>query len=106
MSQSYHRVVSIIETYLPVALNAGLLSPLGESGPVGRVYKFPFVRLASHFVSKVRAKLVALKGFNWRFQTGSRQTESAWAALPNNLLKPTPGRCGGAVRLWLVAGAA
>jgi hypothetical protein len=106
MSQSYNRVASIMAPFLSVALNARLLSPLGESGPVGWLIRFPFVRLASHFVSKVRAKLVALKDFNWRFQSGSRQSESVWAALPNNLLKPTPGRCGGAARLSSVAGAA
>jgi hypothetical protein len=106
MSQYPPREANLLAPFLPVALNARLLSPLGESGPVGWLLEFPFARLASHFVSKVRAKWESLKGFNWRFQTGNHQSESALAALPNNLLKPTPGRCGGAVRLSLVAGAA
>ena len=108
MSQCDHRVVGIMEIFLPVALNARLLSPLGEAGPVDWRLKFPFARLASHFVSKERARWEALKGtrINWGFQSVAGQFEMFLAALPNNLLKPTPGRCGGAARLSLVAGAA
>jgi hypothetical protein len=106
MSQYPPREANLLASFLSVALNARLLSPLGEAGPVDWRLTFRLARLASHFVSKVRAKWESLKGFNWRFQSGNRQAESALAALPNNLLKPTPGRCGGAARLWLVAGAA
>ena len=108
MSQCHHRVASNLESFFPVALNARLLSPLGEAGPVDWHLTFPFARLASHFVSKERAKWEALKGIriNWGFQSVTGQFEMFLAALPNNLLKPTPGRCGGAARLSLVAGAA
>ena len=75
-----------MESFLPVALNARLLSPLGEAGPVDWHLKFPFVRLASHVVSKERARWEALKGIriNWGFQPVTGQFEMFLAALPNN----------------------
>ena len=70
------RVVSAIEAFPSRQLNARVLSPFGESGQVGWQVKFPFARLARHFVRR-RAKSVGLKGLNWGFQWGIRHSSFA-----------------------------